>query len=414
MATGAAAARRSFETDLRLALHTAGTADTVKTNQAKDSIFAKWAAFCHELGHTSTLRLVQSKEDKLCYMLVFGLRHRRRKGLTGQPVRADTVADALAAVGQGMANLGAGDPRKAYPGARENHPLLTAFLRALANDDDPATRACPVNLTIIEALFTTLDVDHPRWGSFNAHVIDIILVAFFWLLRPAEYLEGSGDTRSEAFEFQDVEFNIENRYYHAPTAPLNDERIILRMSHSHLTFSDQKNAVRGEKIGHQANDHPVLCPVKALARIARRLHAWGAPPDTPLYRHYNQADKTWHSIKPQHVTNALRHAAEAVKDVTGIEPSLISARSLRPGGATALLLAGVSTDHIGLLGRWKSDAMFRYLRIQAATQRANFSQRMLDHGRYTFAPGTYGQADALPTEAPATMRDVLGHDELYA
>ena len=118
MATGAAAARRSFETDLRLALHTAGTADTVKTNQAKDSIFAKWAAFCHELGHTSALRLVQSKEDKLCYMLVFGLRHRRRKGRSGQPVPADTVADALAAVGQGMANLGAGDPRKAYPGAR--------------------------------------------------------------------------------------------------------------------------------------------------------------------------------------------------------------------------------------------------------------------------------------------------------
>ena len=73
-----------------------------------------------------------------------------------------------------------------------------------------------------------------------------------------------------------------------------------------------------------------------------------------------------------------------------------------------MLLAGVSTDHIGLLGRWKSDAMFRYLRIQAATQ------RMLDNGRYTFAPGTYGQADALPTEAPAPMRAILGHDELYA
>jgi hypothetical protein len=33
-----------------------------------------------------------------------------------------------------------------------------------------------------------------------------------------------------------------------------------------------------------------------------------------------------------------------------------------------------------LLGRWKSDAMLRYLRIQAMTPR--FSQQMLDNGTY--------------------------------
>ena len=120
-----------------------------------------------------------------------------------------------------------------------------------------------------------------------------------------------------------------------------------------------------------------------------------------------------YSIKPHHITNALRHAATSLQATTGIEPSLLSGRSLRPGGATALLLAGVSTNHIGLLGRWKSDAMFTYLRIQAATQRSNFAQRMLDHGRYTFAPGTYAQRDALPTEAPPVLHELLQHTELY-
>ena len=57
--------------------------------------------------------------------------------------------------------------------------------------------------------------------------------------------------------------------------------------------------------------------------------------------------------------------------------------------------------------------MFTYLRIQAAAHSANFSQSMLDHGRYTFAPGTYGQADALPTQAPPTLRQLLAHDELH-
>ena len=323
------------------------------------------------------------------------------------------MADALAAVGQGIANLGGVDPRKAFPGARENDPLLASFLKALSDDDDPKTRAYPANLTILEALYKYLDVNDAKWGTFNAHTIDLAIVAFFWLLRPSEYLEGTGETRTEAFEFQDVEINIDGKYYLAPAAPLNDERILNRMRYSQLIFSDQKNAVRGEKVGHTANDDPRLCPVKALGRVVRRLQLWGAPPNTPLYRHYNSYDKQWYSIKPHNITNALRHAATGLQPETGIDPFLLSARSLRPGGATALLLAGVTTDNIGLLGRWRSDAIFTYLRIQAAALTGRFSQRMLEHGRYTFAPGVYGQPDALPTQATPAMRDILGHNELY-
>ena len=78
--------------------------------------------------------------------------------------------------------------------------------------------------------------------------------------------------------------------------------------------------------------------------------------------------------KSTYVTNALQHAASLHETRTGILSSKITARSLRPGGATALLCANVGTEAIMLLGRWKSDAMFRYLRVQAAT--TTFSQRM--------------------------------------
>ena len=53
----------------------AGSANTVRTEAAKDTVYAKWVEFCHSLGHSSTLNLVESKEDKLCYLLVFGLRY---------------------------------------------------------------------------------------------------------------------------------------------------------------------------------------------------------------------------------------------------------------------------------------------------------------------------------------------------
>ena len=57
--------------------------------------------------------------------------------------------------------------------------------------------------------------------------------------------------------------------------------------------------------------------------------------------------------------------------------------------------------------------MFRYLRIQAATHTHRLSQKMLDHGTCTFAPGACDKPHALPCEAPANMHALFAHDELY-
>ena len=54
-------------------------------------------------------------------------------------------------------------------------------------------------------------------------------------------------------------------------------------------------------------------------------------------------------------------------------------------------MARIDTNIIQLLGRWKSDAMFRYLRVQATTHALRLSQLMLQHGTFTFAPGTSAQ-----------------------
>ena len=79
-------------------------------------------------------------------------------------------------------------------------------------------------------------------------------------------------------------------------------------------------------------------------------------------------------------------------------------------------MAGIDTDHICLMGRWKSDAMFRYLRIQAAAHQQRFAQRMLDSGTYTFAPNAYSAGGALPLETPPALHAVLesGLADLYS
>jgi hypothetical protein len=54
-------------------------------------------------------------------------------------------------------------------------------------------------------------------------------------------------------------------------------------------------------------------------------------------------------VKSQFITNGLRHAAGNLEQYTGIDRFLLSAHSLRPGGANALLCTGINSDIIKLL-----------------------------------------------------------------
>ena len=110
------------------------------------------------------------------------------------------------------------------------------------------------------------------------------------------------------------------------------------------------------------------------------------------------------------ITKCLRQAADHLFPTTHISSSLLSAHSLRPGGATALLCAGFSKEHIQLLGRWRSDAMFRYLHLQSNAH--DFSALMLKAGKFTFTPQTF-EAGGLPDQALPAMAAILEHGEMY-
>ncbi|KAL3815966.1 hypothetical protein ACHAXA_008925 [Cyclostephanos tholiformis] len=124
-----------------------------------------------------------------------------------------------------------------------------------------------------------------------------------------------------------------------------------------LTFTTQKNGVRGEVIGLACSGDPFLCPVKALVRCVLYLRQHAAAPDTPIARVFNSV----HSVTSSTITSCIREAVAFLGPNLGFLPSDVSARCLRAAGATALLLAQVDPDVIRLIGRWRSDEMLRYL-----------------------------------------------------
>ena len=221
------------------------------------------------------------------------------------------MESALLAVGKGITDLGGQDPRKISPESDINHPLLSNFLQKLRDGDDPQQRAHPVMLDMLRALPVALVLDHETNGNLNKHVVQLCIVAFFWLMRPAEEYLGRStrdddqgrSARSQSFRLCDIAFLINGKHVHATEASLNELKPEA-VTFARLTFNDQKNAVRGEHIGHWATNDPLLCPCKSLVYLVRHLRSHNVPEKTPICTYYDNAGKR-QEVLATHVTNAL-------------------------------------------------------------------------------------------------------------
>ena len=208
--------------------------------------------------------------------------------------------------------------------------------------------------------------------------MDMAWLGFFYLMRPGEYTKSSDN---KPLLFQDIMLAIGGHVLAVPTCAIPQLHLATRSS---VEFDDQKKRERGEVIAHGISGHTEACPTRALARRLAYLRSTSAAPTTPLCG-YKKGNR-WHYVSSAQITALLRRAATA-NPAYGILPANISARSLRAGGAMALLCGKVDTDTIKLVGRWRSDAMFRYLHAQAIPIVRNLASTMLNHGVFSLTPG---------------------------
>jgi hypothetical protein len=211
-------------------------------------------------------------------------------------------------------------------------------------------------------------------------ISDMVILAFFFLLRPGEYTGTSSNTTP--FTLRDIQLFVDQQRVNLLTC---DDNILLATTFGTLEFTTQKNGVRGEVIGLGSTPE-YFCPVKALQRRVLHLRTHSAPPTTPIASYYLSG--RWHRISPTQITDALRATVASCDSAQlGFLHSDVSARSLRAAGAMALLCAEVDTDIIRLIGRWRSDEMLRYLHVQAEPVMRGFAPRMLQ-AEFTLLPNS--------------------------
>lgn len=370
-----------------------------KTYRGKSSTREKWCSFCREQGWTPLLKEFDEAE---CFMALqaFGQAYRLGAGNRGNvPVTARTVSTALGHIGQMFTKLGEPDPRH-IPGTTVFHRAYSEWRTGLQRRDPSAHRTYPCSLEIIRELFA-MDL-----SELECVARDLIVIGFFYLNRPGEVVRTASNDRglSSPFRLCDVHLSFGPTSWRASTtlpprlASCND---VLTSDTASLEYTDQKNSVRGEKIRHAASGDPDICPVRAVERRIQHLRRFHAPAETPLYTYYADSGVP-RDCHTQLVTKLLKQAAERAFPRTGIPKGKISARSLRPGGATAMLCAGFAPIDIQLVGRWNSEAMLRYLRADASPAVHQYAVKMLASGSFSYQPKSLASATAslIPQEAP--------------
>ncbi|KAI2489281.1 hypothetical protein MHU86_25315 [Fragilaria crotonensis] len=331
-----------------------------------------WTSFCGSLR-------IQPRQlgtwDPVTLLQLYAQRYRDGSIAPGRrPVRARTVEDAVRTVGQAYTRMGSPDPRLNPHGLVDYR--LTSLYRAWQRADDPPSRVKPLPLSLVSQVWQYAHNASPHATA----AAECLVIGFYFLLRPGEYLGRPGATQ---FRLRDVRFWIGNRALDHFTCPPAD---ILAATFATLTFTRQKNGVRNETVGHGRSGHPTLCPVHCLGRRALTLRAAGATPDTPLNAVRAAPNASWTYVHPSDLTSHLRAALHLHPDPAYTLHD-VSIRSTRAGGAMALLCAGVDSDRIRLVGRWRSDEMYRYLHVQAQPVMTGLSAAMLRGGSFRLTPG---------------------------
>ena len=256
---------------------------------------------------------------------------------------------------------------------------IARMLAVWKKEDPPANRVKPLPISVIRRVAHIAKHLPPDSERLRA-TADMIIIAFFFLLRPGEYTDANSDTTP--FTLGDVQLSIGDRRLPLATAT---DAILNQARTASLTFTTQKNGVENEVIRHFLSGDPYICAVKAVIRRVCHLRSNNAPATTPLSRVYVANGTRTQSVTPALITRVLRDTVTYLGTDLGFLPAEVSARSLRAAGAMALLVAKVDTNIIQILGRWRSDEMFRYLHLTAEPIMKQFASKMLN-ADYTLAP----------------------------
>ena len=246
--------------------------------------------------------------------------------------------------------------------------------------DSPVMKKLPIEVDIPEFLIKTGMMNGAT--EMDRAVGDLVLVAFYFLLRIGEYtMKGARNESKQTVQYRMKDVLFFKKDKSGTLRQLSrfaHEDEIMSADNVTLRLDNQKNGWRNVCVNHHHNDDEIFSPVRALGRrfLHIRKHMNGNW-DTELSAVYDEPEKR-SDVADKHVRTALKKAAVILEypEKRGIPIERIDTHSLRIGGANALHLAGYSDREIQKMGRWRGETFKEYVREQLSIFSEGMSKKM--------------------------------------
>ena len=244
----------------------------------------KWAKLC---WYVALNPLLVFYRDPLPILNTFARQYRAESlAPRRRQVQSHTFEDAAGLIGQVLVSMEAPDPRLTSQCELDIRIWFQDW--CCIKQDPPPNRVKPIPLQVpshISSISTALG-DPILMVECN-----IIIIAYFFLLRAGEYTESKSEIIS--LRLEDNTFSW-SRSVFLSTATASD---IQAANFVTIPFTTQKNGVRGENIGHKTSSDPLLWNKAALLLRVVHLISNMTPPSTPL-AHFMTPEGRWEISPP--------------------------------------------------------------------------------------------------------------------
>jgi hypothetical protein len=327
----------------------------------RERYWRAWQTHCSLYAPGNTATSVSTDQ-----LLTFAVAVREGQYGLGNTVKVQSVERALRHIAQRLVLDGHRDPRRASPAQQTLDLPIARLLKKYRDEDPPAEPKLAIPISTVSAIAANY-----RWNAHLDATADLVIIAFFYLLRVGEYTMPAKPRPKRTIALRKCDVRLWRRgkvllHSASPSTLLTADSATICIAHT-------KNGTKGAVVHHEACGGPI-CPVAALARrISNMQHG---PPTGSLSAVYHQSGKITR-VSDREIGIAVRWGATSDRLLTrGYTLQRISSHSLRAGGAMAMKLSGTSDSTIMRVGRWTSLTYLTYIHSQIGSLTAGLAAQM--------------------------------------
>ena len=228
----------------------------------------------------------------------------------------------------------------------ENFALIGSLTKACRLTNDTVHHRFPIHIGLLEVILFELKRLFHHKPYVQIMYQTIFCVSYYGLLCMSEVVNQQSESSSKhAIKAASVHMSV------------NKEKILLILytskTHSKESRPQQIKIMANAAIREQYRGKRHFCPFVLLRNYLQIQGGYDSPDEQLFIFQENKVD-----VKQCHIRSVLRICFQRL----GLDPSVYGFHSLRIGQSSDMAKAGYSIEEVKRLGRWKSNAIYKYIR----------------------------------------------------